>query len=619
MKNQFKDLEDYGIIGNLETCALIGADGSVDWLCLPYLESPSVFASLLDLRRGGSFRITPIEKYRAVQEYVGETNVLKTTFHTPLGIASVTDFMPVKTIEDRDYTSMLFRKVEWLKKGELELELDFRPRFEYGRSVPVMEPVEGGVIARSRNESIFLHSSVDLHLHEEGARARVRSRERTAAWFVLQYNNHKVFSNEQYEQFLQRTLDFWEKWAHACEGPDCLFAGPWHDLVTRSGLVLKLLTNSDNGAIAASATTSLPEWIGGVRNWDYRFSWIRDSAFTVQALFHIGHPDDARRFSKWLHDIVAEARSASQLKILYPLRGEPDLTEKVLDHLNGYRDSQPVRIGNVAAGQRQLDIFGEFVNSLYDTTRYGQDIRKPAWGMVKEIADYVATAWDQPDSGIWEDRTGPKHYIYSKLMCWVALDRAIRIAETKRFDGKLEDWRSARHAVAQAITDKGFDRTMNSFIRSFGSRELDATGLLIPIMGFLPFDDYRVQGTIDAVMKHLMKEDGLVARYNADDGLPGKEGTFILCSFWLVMSLSLSGRIYEAEHHFMSLLRYVSPLGLISEEVDPESGRLLGNMPQAFGHIGLINAALNIGIARGRQHRGPKPIGHEEHEHKKAA
>ncbi len=332
----------------------------------------------------------------------------------------------------------------------------------------------------------------------------------------------------------------------------------------------------------------------------------------IRTVFHIGHQEEAKRFSRWLHDIVAGASDVSQLKILYPLRGEPDLTEKILDHLSGYKDSSPVRIGNMAAGQKQLDIFGEFLNSLYDTTRYGQDIREPAWEMVKRIADFVSSGWQQPDSGIWEARTEPKHYVYSKLMCWVALDRAIRIAEMKHFEARVDDWRSARHAVRAAILEKGFSKKMNSFVRSFGSEELDATGLLIPVMGFLPFDDYRVQGTVDATIKNLMAKDGLVARYNAPDGVPGKEGAFILCSFWLVMALSLSGRTEEAEHHFTSLLRYVSPLGLISEEVDPESGKLVGNMPQAFSHIGLINAALHIGIGRGRKHTGPSPLGHEQ-------
>ncbi len=617
MKEHYKDLEDYGIVGNLETCALIGSDGSVDWLCLPYLESPSVFAGLLDIEKGGLFRIRPTEKYRAIQEYIGDTNVLKTTFHSPIGIASITDFMPVKTIEDRSFVTTLFRKVEWIRKGALELEIDFEPRFDYARAVPDFTPAPGGAVAAWKDRSIFFHSSIPLKIDQAGAHGIIRAEEGSTAWFVLRYNNDKPLDTREYEAALKRTLDFWNNWSHTCETPDCVFTGPWHSLVRRSGLILKLLTNSDSGAIAAAATTSLPEHIGGVRNWDYRFAWVRDASLTAQALYHIGHKQEARQFREWIRGIVNSARDLSQLKILYPLGKDAVLREQTLDDLSGFRNSGPVRIGNRASGQKQLDIYGELINTIFETTRYGEDIKDSNWAMIREIIDYVCRSWDTTDSGIWEDRSTPKNYVYSKLMCWVAVDRGIRIVEMKHFSAPLDQWKAAKDDIWNAILDKGFSTKLNSFVRSFGSEYLDATSLLIPVMGFLPFGDHRVQGTIDAVMKYLMQEDGMVARYNADDGLPGKEGSFILCSFWLVMVLSLSGRQEEAETIFTKVLRYMSPLGLISEEIDPASGMLLGNMPQAFSHIGLINAALHVGIAKGKKHGGPMPMGHEKREEEK--
>lgn len=611
MAPHFKDLEDYGIIGNLETCALVGADGSIDWLCLPYLESPSVFAGILDPERGGVFSLRPTGKYRSIQSYSGNTNVLTTTFHSPLGTASITDFMPVKTIEDPAFITTLFRKLEWLGKGEIEFELDFRPRFNYGREIPRIEHVKEGVIARSVENGVFLHSQVPLKVNEQGAGGLIKVREGSSFWFVLQFNNYKPLASEDYQDFLNRTAGFWENWAHKCRGRDCVFSGPWHDLIVRSGLLLKLLTNADNGAIAAAATTSLPESIGGVRNWDYRFSWVRDAAFTVQALYHIGHEDEAMHFREWLYGILNKTRDVSNLNILYPLRNEEDLTEQILDHLSGYKNSSPVRIGNAAAGQRQLDIYGEFLNTVYETTRRGMDVREKDWPIVEEVVDYVCEVWDTKDSGIWEARSGPEDYVYSKVMCWAAIDRGIKIAKENGFNLKFDKWEKTRDLIKKTVLEKGFSRKLNSFVRSFGSEDLDATGLLIPIMGFLPFDDPRVRGTIDAVMKNLVGRDGMVARYRAEDGLPGEEGNFVLCSFWLVMALSLAGRKDEAEELFTKILKYISPLGIISEEIDSKTGKLLGNMPQAFSHIGFINAALHIGVARAIKHGGLKLIGED--------
>ncbi|MFO0754579.1 MAG: glycoside hydrolase family 15 protein, partial [Thermodesulfovibrionales bacterium] len=416
------------------------------------------------------------------------------------------------------------------------------------------------------------------------------------------------------EGFLDRTGAFWRNWAHDCDSPDCLFAGPWHDLVVRSGLILKMLTNADNGAIAAAATTSLPEVIGGVRNWDYRFAWIRDSALTVQALYHLGHDQEAEHFRAWINGIVDAAHDSGKLRILYPLRGGDTVPEQILENLSGYKDSGPVRIGNKASDQRQLDIYGELLNTLYETTRYGRDVPKSRWHVVKGIVEHVCATWDEKDSGIWEARSEPKEYTYSKLMCWVAVDRGIKIALQKGFEAPLDTWHAAANAIRKDILNRGFSKRLNSFVRSFDTEDLDAASLQIPFTGFLPFSDERVQGTIDAVIRHLTAGEGLVLRYRAEDGLPGAEGSFALCSLWLVKALSLSGRNEEAEKLFTKILDYMSPLGLISEEIDPATGMLLGNMPQAFSHTGIINAALHIGIGRGKSHRGPEPMGEEHRE-----
>jgi alpha,alpha-trehalase len=317
-------------------------------------------------------------------------------------------------------------------------------------------------------------------------------------------------------------------------------------------------------------------------------------------------------FRRWLYGIIAQTEDLSRLQILYPLRAGESTEEKCLEHLCGYKDSRPVRIGNAAAAQRQLDIYGEFLNMVYDTTRYGKDIHEEDWPLIRRIVDYVCEIWPSKDSGIWEARSPPTHYVYSKVMCWVALDRGIKIASQSGWHADLEKWQRERAKLREAILAHGFDEELKSFVRSFGSRSLDATALLIPVVGFLPFDDPRVAGTIDAVMKTLMTREGMVARYHANDGLPGGEGSFVLCSFWLVRALSLSGRNEEAEKLFTKILRYMSPLGLISEEVDPVSGKLLGNLPQAFSHIGFINAALHLGIGKGKKHKGPKPIGEEQ-------
>ena len=433
----------------------------------------------------------------------------------------------------------------------------------------------------------------------------------TSAAFVLSRDVLVGLSVESCRTLQRETESYWRGWVHSCDREICAFEGPWHDAVIRSGLVLKLLTHKDTGAIAAAATTSLPECIGGIRNWDYRYAWVRDASFTVQALHNLGHVREAQGFFRWMRSIVKQAEDPASLHIMYGLHGGTALTEKTLDHLEGYSESRPVRIGNGASTQRQLDIFGELILAMYDTSRYGSDITPGEWNLVEKIADYVSTAWKNTDAGIWEVRGGDRHFTYSKLMCWVAVDRAIRIAERLGNHARVTLWKSARKDIRSAILQNGYNEKRKSFVQSFGADTLDATSLLIPTMGFLPHDDPRVQSTLNATLQDLAV-GGKVYRYKGDDGLPGGEGAFMLCSFWLITALALAGRAEEAKEYLVDVLKHSGPTMLLSEEIDTSTGRQLGNLPQAFSHIGLINSALYIGKAAGKPHTGPELTGSEK-------
>jgi len=608
MTEKYKKLEDYGIIGNLDTCALISRDGSIDWCCFPHIESPSVFAAILDIDKGGHFWVKPKGKFESQQLYIEKTNILKTKFNTPSGALDIADFMPVEVAEGKTLHKhqAILRKIT-CSKGRVELELSFKPRFDYGRVVPSLELVEAGIAASRQNQKLFLQSPFSLSISNDEVVGRFNVNRGETRWFVLRYGNSKPLSPEECEEHLNKTAQYWASWVHRCESSKCVFGGPWHDLMVRSGLILKLSTHPSSGALIAAPTTSLPEEIGGVRNWDYRFAWIRDASFTVQALYNLGHIQEAMDYLRWLRNICT-GKETSEIQIMYGLHGELDLEEQELEHLSGYLNSHPVRIGNAAAKQRQFDIYGELINAFYETSRYGESISPADWQFIKNICDYVCTIWNKEDSGIWEVRSSPKHFTYSKIMCWVALDRCIKIAEKRGFVGPIDGWEKVRNQMQQAILERGFSRKRNSFVQSFNSEVLDATSLLIPIMGFLPFNDSHIIGTIEATMEGLIV-NGLVNRYEGDDGLPGREGAFVLCTFWLVDALALSGQVDKAEEIFTGLLKYISPLGLFAEEIDPISGEQLGNFPQAFSHIGLINSALYLGIAKGRKQMGPEPLG----------
>ena len=603
----YKQLEHYGIIGNSETCALIAIDGSIDWMCLPHLESQSVFASLLDKSRGGFFVIQPRVSFTGHQKYLGNTNVLQTIFDCDSGKAVITDFMPpFKKRTTWHKSHILFRKVE-CTKGNVSFLADFRPRFQYAKVKPKFNLTDTGVLASSKDERLYLDVHLEFETTKDGAEAIFTLAKGEEMWFLMQYNTHISFTPKERNKELENTISYWEKWAHKCDRSKCVFNGPWHDLVVRSELVLKLLTHGETGAIAAAPTTSIPEVIGGSRNWDYRFNWLRDSVFTVQALYNLGHYKEVRALFNWYKRLYKGVKTAD-IQIVYGLHGDKELPEKCLRYLSGYKNSKPVRIGNAAFKQRQYDIYGELLNVAFETSRYGETLSKNDWKLLYKIVNHVCRIWNTKDASIWEMRIGYKHYVYSKLMCWVALDKGIKIAEKRNFKAPLERWKEVRDEIKKAIINKGYNKKLKSFTQYFGGTQLDASNLLIPVMGLLPFDDFRVKGTIEATLKHLTK-DGLVYRYNVKDGLSGREGAFIICTFWLIDILVLSGQRKRAEKLYMNLLKHISPLGLFAEEIDVKTKTQLGNFPQALSHVGLINSALYIGIAKGKEARGPRPLG----------
>ncbi|WP_049926938.1 glycoside hydrolase family 15 protein [Halopiger goleimassiliensis] len=607
----YPPIEAYGIVGNLETCALVGPDGSVDWFPFPHLESPSVLAAILDAHGGGRFRIAPIDSFETARRYVDDTNVLETTFHTDDGTVTVTDFLPPAGRTNHP-KKVLYRKIA-CDEGCVDLAVEFEPRFDYGRAETSIELTEAGILAEGERERTLLESPIDLEITSgNGRNGRITGEqsleEGDEEWFMLRCTGAEDADTDP-AAALEETIGFWTDWVHDCDPEDgCAFEGPWHDTVVRSELALKLLTHAESGGIAAAPTTSLPETIGGVRNWDYRFNWLRDAGFTVQALMNLGTASEANDYFDWFMDLC-QADDPEAIQPLYGLHGESDLSERELEHFEGYRGSSPVRIGNEAAEQRQHDVYGELLLAVDEMHRHGRQLTDEEWDRIRDIVDYVREIWDEPDAGIWEVRGGNRHFVYSKVMCWVALDRALALTTDGDYDAPLEAWRESHERIRADVLENGYDEAVGAFVQSYGSDALDATGLLLPIVGFLPFDDDRVQGTIDAVEDALVEKDVFVRRYDGDDGLPGEEGAFVLCSCWYVDALALSGRLEAAKSRFETLLEYLNPLGLVAEEIDPETGAHLGNFPQAFSHIGIVNSALYLGYVRGYDTPGPAPMG----------
>jgi GH15 family glucan-1,4-alpha-glucosidase len=623
----YSPLSEYGIIGNLRTVALVSREGSIDWCCQPEMDSSSVFAAILDHGRGGRFRVRPVDGGKGDQEYIEETNVLKTRFESGKGTLSVTDFMPLQgDIDGRNGSNAppeIHRILE-CSDGPVEVEVEWSPRFDYARQDTRIERADPGWLARGGSDVLSLcgveEAQVEDGEHGPVLRARFSLDPGDQRALVMRWGSDDTgFDLDETLLSLEVTMKTWSDWAHQ-EGlvEKRVWAGERSHMVTRSALVFKLMTISETGSMAAAPTTSLPEEIGGVRNWDYRYAWIRDAGMTAQALISIGHEAEALDLLHWFEEVSQScSESGRELQIMYGLHGEKELPEMELEHFEGYMASRPVNIGNGAYDQFQLEVYGELLNTAYELARRGHELTPGVASFMAWIADHVAEVWERPDKGIWEIRGEPRHFVYSKVMAWAALDRAILLAEQYGLKGDVESWRSECERIRREVLEKGFDRELNAFVQYYGSKEMDAANLRIALVEFLPAKDPMIQGTIDRIMEELMT-GCLVYRYHADDGLPGGEGAFGLCTFWLVDVLALSGRIDEARRIFDSMADYANHLGLFSEQIDPKTREFLGNFPQAFTHIGLINSALYLAYAEGRKIPEHDPIGTPEHREKRS-
>ena len=590
-------IEDYALLGDTQTAALVGKDGSIDWLCLPRFDSGACFAALLGDRSHGRWKLAPAgDDARVERRYVPGTLVLETTFTTGSGRVRLTDFMPV-----RGDAPDLVRVVEGLG-GSVDMEMDLVVRFDYGSTVPWARRQDGALSLVAGPDALELAAGVTVHGEGLSTRATFTVGAGEQVPFVLTWHRSTDPPPPRVDpsRALQDTLAWWRAWSDRCTG-----GGRWHELVRSSLVTLKALTYAPTGGIVAAATTSLPEALGGVRNWDYRFCWLRDATFTLQALLAAGYEGEAVAWRDWL--LRAVAGDPAQLQIMYGVAGERRLPELELDWLPGYEGSRPVRIGNGAAGQRQLDVYGEVVDAMHQARLAGVPPSGDAWEVQRALLDWLESGWREPDYGLWEIRGAPRHFVHSKVLCWVAFDRAVRDAERLGLEGPVARWRTQRDEVHREVCERGWDAERRTFTQSYGSTELDASLLMIPAVGFLPPGDERVTGTIDAVRRELTS-DGFVARYPTQegvsvDGLPGREGAFLACSFWLADALALNGRTEEAVDLFERLAGLANDVGLLAEEYDPVDGRMLGNFPQAFSHVGLVNTALNLTEAAGPAQR----------------
>ena len=579
----------------MRSCALVGRDGSIDWACFPRFDSPSVFAAILDDVRGGRFQIAPVSDYQSTQQYLPSTNVLETSFSTSTGSAALVDFMPpARASEGREAPHELHRLVRGTH-GEVDLRLRFQPRFGYARDQATFTLARHGVVAKGATDSMALVSSVPLRVDEhDGATATFTIQEGQDLHFVAVYGLGRTPSVRSLdsEAKLVRTVRFWEATVAKVE-----YDGLWSEQVMRSFLLLHLLTYHPTGAIVAAPTTSLPERLGANRNWDYRYCWLRDSAWTVGILARMGDPHEAEAFMEWM---VANCQmNVDHMQVLYGITPESELQETTLDHLEGYEASAPVRIGNDAAFHRQIDVFGEVVLSMAAFHQYHGHLPRDGWPLVQRMAGLAARMWHLPDRGIWEVRGREQHFVYSKVMCWVALDRAAHLAETYGYDGPVEWWRQQAAKLHQEVLREGWSEKKQAFVQRYGADAIDASALLIPFVGFLPPDDPRVRSTVLRVAQEL-SEGPFVRRYlphETDDGLGSEEGAFFILSFWLIGALLFIGEREEALARFDQVMAQTNHLGLMAEMINPKTHRALGNFPQAFSHIGLIHTARNLSQA----------------------
>ena len=605
----YQPIENYGVIGNMHTVALVGLNGSIDWLCYPHFNSPSVFGAILDDNKGGRFKIAPTsEGVTNKQIYWPGTNVLVTRFLSADGVGEVVDFMPVGIREGEQGYHQLVRRVN-VVRGAMTFRMECFPAFNYARDAHTTKLSPGGARFSSEQYGLTLSTRVPLREVPQGVVAEFTLREgervnftlaETVAGYQTEINPCSV---QEVDDLFGGAVAYWRSWLAKSK-----YKGRWREIVERSALALKLLTFEKTGAIVAAPTCSLPEELGGQRNWDYRYTWVRDAAFTLYALLRIGFTDEATKFMAWIEECTHQLNADGSIQIMYGIEGRRDLKEETLDHLDGYMGSRPVRIGNRAHGQFQLDIYGELIDAIYLYDKYGIPISYDFWIHVRALVNWVCDNWQRPDRSIWEPRGEEKQFVYSKLMCWVAVDRALRIAEKRSFPADRDRWQKTRDQIYEDIMQRGWDTDLQAFVQAYGSDTLDASILMMPLVFFVAPTDPRMVGTLNAIDRSPalggLVSDGLVYRYDVSktaDGLPGKEGTFNICTFWLVEALTRAGRVDRARLDkarltFENMLSYANHLGLYAEETGP-NGESLGNFPQAFTHLALISAAINLDLA----------------------
>jgi GH15 family glucan-1,4-alpha-glucosidase len=596
-------IADYALLSDRHSAALVSRDGSIDWLCLPRFDSAALFGRLLG-EEAGHWSVRAKGATEVTRRYLDRTMVLETTHRTPTGILTVIDALamgPGNRGHDlgKDAPHLLLREAT-CTDGQVDVEVDYSPRPEYGLIHPLLEAVDGGLAAVGGADMLVLSSRVPLAVHESAASCRFTLRQGESAGFALHHCKRsdsgvaRIWGQSEISTRLADTVEAWESWSELHQA----YEGPWRDLVHHSGRVLQALSFQPTGAICAAATTSLPETTGGNRNWDYRYAWVRDASFTIEALWVAACPDEAHEFFDYVTTSAATSVSRGvDLQIMFGIGGERDLSERELPHLPGWRNSAPVRVGNGAWNQRQLDVYGELLNSVYRLSDQLTELGPATKRFLVNLADAAARRWREQDQGIWEVRGEPRDFLYSKLMCWVALQRAVTLADRLDASERVDGWKQTQGEIREAILARGWSQRANAFTQSFGSDELDASNLMLSLIGFLPPDDPRILATIDATEERLTDKRGLVYRYRSHDGLEGEEGTFLLCTFWLAQALALAGQPERARTVFERAAAFVNDVGLLSEEIDPASGELLGNFPQAFSHIGLVNAAWAISEA----------------------
>jgi len=598
MSEAYHPIENYGVIGNLQTVALIGMDGSIDFLCFPYFDSPSIFASLLDSERGGRFILSPTFQHRRPKQmYLSNSNILLTRFLSPDGVVEVCDFMPISLESGRDRVEPVHQLIRRAKcvRGEVQFQMACDPRLDYGRAkqqVKLLSEKEALFIPDCGERSISpirLRAEVPLVIRQGRVESEFVLSAGESALFILEGDAdapHAIDPHRVGEEF-KATLNFWQSWI-----AQSTYRGRWREIVDRSALVLKLLVSQRHGSIVAAPTFGLPEAIGAGRNWDYRYTWIRDASFTLYALSRLGFHSESKAFMQWLAARCRDLGPNEPLQIMYGTDGRRDLTEVELSHWEGYRGSSPVRIGNGAHDQVQLDIYGELLDSVYLCNKYGEPISHDLWSQLSRLIEWVCQNWDQPDEGIWEVRGGKQPLFYSRLMCWVAVDRALRLAEKRSFPAPMARWLGVRDAIYHQMHTEFWNEELQSFVQTKNGKTLDAACLLAPLVRFISPTDPRWLSTLRAIEEGLV-DDSLVYRYKTEDGLIGTEGTFCMCSFWLIECLARSGEVKRARFLLEKTLSYANHLGLFAEELSP-SGEHLGNFPQAFTHLALISAAYEL-------------------------